>query len=143
MNRTLSFSFILGIVGALIDFSTGYLLLSESTMTTNDMGVTLTSYNTFAIAWGIGISVLGIALVLTAVANIFSMEHVALFGVLMVLFGIIMLFIAGAMYSHVTPIMSGYLVSSIAMSVVGALMISNGIFMWLNKTISRQMSDML
>lgn len=136
MNRTAYLGLSLGLVGALLDFSTGYLILTQAMMTTNEMGVNMTEYNSSALAWGIAIFVLGAILLVTAIASVSSVgkRRMDLFGVLMTVFGVAMLFIGGAMYSRVTPMMAGYFLSSLGMFVVGALMVLNGILMRRHRT---------
>jgi hypothetical protein len=122
---------ILGLVGSLIDFVSGSLILTQGVMTTNQMGVTMNEYDPYTLAWGIAIFVLGAVLLITAFASISStgMRRMDLFGVLMSVYGVVMIFIGGAMYSRLTTVMQGSFLTSLAMFSVGVLMVLNGILM--------------
>ena len=121
----------LGLVGASIDFISGYLILATSMVTTNSMGVSMTTYSSGEVAWGIGLVALGAVLVFSALATVSSigMNRMGLFGALMMVYGVAMLFIGTAMYTGLSLMMSGSAISGLAMFVVGALMIINGVFM--------------
>ncbi len=91
-------------------------------------------YSGSAIAWGVFVTILGVLLVVTAVANVslIGMKRMSLFGLLMVLYGLVMLLLGALMYSGVIPLMmekNFALVSSLGMFVVGALMLVNGSIM--------------
>ncbi|MDG6908162.1 MAG: hypothetical protein JRN20_20530 [Nitrososphaerota archaeon] len=73
-NRTNIVGFVLGLVGALLDFASAYLIIAQSvTMTQNGMGMTVTEYtDASAVIWGVGIAALGIILIVTAFVSISS-----------------------------------------------------------------------
>jgi hypothetical protein len=98
------------------------------------MGVTAMHYNSSAEAWGIFFAILAAVLVITAMMSItrFGMKKMSLFGVLMMGYGIVMIFLGFLMSSGITPMMqqqSSTQLSSVGMFVVGALMLSNGLIM--------------
>ncbi len=99
--------------------------------TTTEMGVTMPHYNSYALAWGVGISLLGVVLVATEIVSLTSlgMGRMRIFGFLMIGYGVVMLLIGTAMYSGITPMMNYSLGSSTGMSVAGALMLVNGVLM--------------
>jgi hypothetical protein len=130
LNRTALLGFILGLVGAAVDFASGYLVLSH-TVSTNTMGEMMVEYSLSELLWGVGLFALGALLVATSLISVSSvgLGRMGLFGDLMLVYGIAMLIIGSAMYSGVTPMMSGYLFSSAAMFVVGIFMIASGALM--------------
>ena len=97
-------------------------------ITTVEMGVTMSHYNSNALAWGAGISLLGVVLVVTEIVSLTSigMGRMNIFGFLMMGYGVVMLVIGTAMYSGVTPMMNYSVESSAGMFVAGALMLVNG-----------------
>lgn len=121
---------VLGFVGAGVDFISSYLILADSMVTTNSMGVSMTAYSPGAVAWGIGLSAFGAVLVFSALATVSSigLNRMRLFGALMIVYGVAMIFVGAAMYTGMA-LMSGYIISSLAMFVVGTLMILSGAFM--------------
>jgi len=123
---------ILGLTGTLLDFSSGYLILTQSMVTTNDMGMIVNRVSPAALAWGVGISILGVILLVTTILSVSSVgtDRMDVFGPLMIAYGVAMLFVGGSMYSGNTPMMQGSLPSSLGMFVIGALMTVNGILMW-------------
>ena len=127
MGSVGAFGAILGFAGALLDFYSGYLLLAGSNMRTTEMGM-VTQGGGPGVAWGIGISALGIVLAATAVASILRLGagRMADFGALMVVYGIVMLFIGASMYAGVTSMTQGAPFPALGMLVVGALMVANG-----------------
>lgn len=131
MKLTTLLGSVLGLVGAGIDFISGYLILANSMVTTNNMGVSMTAFSPGAVAWGIGLVSLGVVLVLSALALVSSigMNRMGPFGALMIVYGVVMLFIGSAMYAGFGFMMNGSVVSGLAMLVVGTLMIINGVFM--------------
>ncbi|HZW84855.1 MAG TPA: hypothetical protein VFE91_03000 [Nitrososphaerales archaeon] len=116
---------VLGLAGALLDFYSGYLILTQSGMG-GMLGGTVTG-----LAWGVGISVLGVMLLVTAVASTMPVgrQRMKAFGGMMLLYGFVMLLIGASMYSGVTPMMTGATTSGVGMLAVGALMIANGAMM--------------
>lgn len=123
--------FVLGILGSVLDFTSGYLILSNVMITTNEMGMMITSYSSSNLAWSIGLFALGALLLLTSLASISSIgrTRMNLFGMLMLVYGIVMLLVGAAMFTRVAPMMTGYLASSVGMFVVGVLMVVNGSLM--------------
>ena len=122
------FGVFLGLAGALLDFYSGYQILSQSAMTSGGGGMVENGFTPSGLVWGVGISVLGAVLLVTATASATSvgMHRMKTFGAIMTLFGILMLFIGVSMYSGVTPMMAGAALSGVGMLAVGALMIVNG-----------------
>jgi hypothetical protein len=119
----------LALAGSALDFYSGYQILAQSS--TGEMGMLAMQYTGSALAWGVGIILLGVALVITApaVASSFGMRRMRTFGTLMVGYGIIMLFIGISMYGGITPMMQGITISGLGMLVVGPLMVFNGAVM--------------
>ncbi|HEV2225887.1 MAG TPA: hypothetical protein VGR56_03670, partial [Nitrososphaerales archaeon] len=83
------FGVLLAVAGSILDFYSGYQILAQST--TNDMGMVV-QYTGSGLVWGVGIIILGAALVVTApaVVSSFGMRRMRTFGTLMVAYGIIM-----------------------------------------------------
>ncbi len=94
--------------GAALDFISGYSVGSQSMMSVDDMGIKSTVYNTSALGWGIGIWVLGVALVITAILSLTRLGSARMgsFGLLMIVFGAIMFVIGGSMYLGIVPMMA-------------------------------------
>ena len=92
------------------------------------MGITHAEYNPPSLAWGIGILVLGAAVLATPLlgATSFGRQRMRLFGSLMVSYGVLMLLVGVSMYAGMTPIMQGASLSGLAMLVVGVLMTLSG-----------------
>jgi hypothetical protein len=142
LNKLSVSSIVLGLTGASLDFYSGFIFLQMSNVTSSSMGITTMHYNNSVLTWGIAFAVLGVALVATAVTNIFSsMRRMPFFGKLMIIFGVVMVFLSLLMYSGVTPLMreSSLLISSTGMLIVGALMGVNGFLMTKNRTGSAKM----
>ncbi len=122
--------FVLALVGAILDFSAGTLIVrSSSSMSMGgEMGMPLTVAGT--VAWPIFLYSLGVILVATGLLGItkIGMSRMRLFGALMILYGIVMLVIGGSMIIGVTLMMSG-MISGIAMLFIGSAMIGNGALM--------------
>lgn len=130
MNQSTQIGLALSFAGALLDFSSGYLILTQSMSTTNEMGVTMVHYNSAAIAWGIGIVVLGVALIATALLSTsIAVGRMRFSGLLMVVYGVIMILVGASMYSNIAPMMEGVVALSTGMFLVGALMMVNGFLM--------------
>lgn len=117
---TMIFGTFLGFAGALLDFYSGYQLLSQPSMSSAPE------------VWGFGILSLGAVLAVTTLASAYSpwTDRMAEFGSLMVVYGLVMLFIGSAMYSGLISMLQGGFFSGLAMIAVGALMILNGGWMW-------------
>lgn len=135
------FGVFLAVAGSILDFYSGYQILAQST--TNDMGMVVMQYAGSGLVWGVGIIILGAALVITApaVVSSFGMRRMRTFGTLMVAYGIIMLFVGISMYRGVTPMTQGITLSGLGMLVVGPLMVFNGAIMWRSRT-SLQMDSL-
>jgi hypothetical protein len=131
LKRITLAGFILGLAGAFLDFSSGYLILTQSKMSVDTMGVMMTEYNSTSLAWGIGLAALGALLIATSFASVSSLgiARMRIFGVLMMVYGAIMLLIGETMYSGMAPIMEGSFLSSVGMLLVGTLMLLNGFLM--------------
>jgi hypothetical protein len=113
---------VLGFVGALLDFYSGSLLLAG----TSEMGTVTQSGGGIDAVWGVGMTALGVVLIVTALAEIlpYGAQRMGDFGALMGLYGIVMLFVGSMMYAGLTS-MQGTL-PGLGMLVVGALMVVNG-----------------
>ena len=120
---------LLGFSGAFMDNYSGQQILGQS-QTINDMGV-MEGYTPAGFAWGVGLILLAVVLGVTSVALLFRfrMTRMSDYGVLMVVYGLAMVFIGGSMYLGVVSMMTGVFTSALAMLIVGALMIANGILM--------------
>ncbi|MGI0078468.1 MAG: hypothetical protein ACRECH_02485 [Nitrososphaerales archaeon] len=131
MNTPVKTGLVLGILGAALDFNSGYLFVSQSVMMTNDMGVMTTHFDVPALEWGVVLFSLGALILGTSLvsATLFGMQRMRSFGVIMAVYGIAMLVIGSIMYSGMTPMMTGSTFSSIGMFAVGALMVINGVLM--------------
>jgi hypothetical protein len=131
LNHTKQAALILSFAGALLDIYSGYSFLAQSTTTSNDMGVIMTVHNSSAFAWGTGVLALGAILIITAIASVtyLGKTRMLLFGILMIVYGAVMLLIGASMYSGIAPLMNAALLSSAGMFAVGALMILNGALM--------------
>jgi len=141
-----SLSLVLGITGSVLDFYSGY-QISHSDMMLPGMGMTHAEYNPTSLAWGIGILVLGSAVLATTIlgATSFGRQRMRLFGSLMVSYGVLMLLVGVSMYAGMTPIMQGASLSGLAMLVVGVLMTLSGGLMvlpWVGKVSSGSRSQM-
>ena len=118
---------IIGFAGTLLDFYSGYMILTGSGMMTNGMGMA-SQRNNAGLVWGIGILLLGVVLAVTALAIVPGrgappMKDV---GALMVVYGIVMLFIGGSMILKFAPMAQGMFLPGSAMVIVGVLMVVNG-----------------
>lgn len=120
---------LLGFAGAVLDFYSGYVILAQSWMV-NDMGI-FTGYTSTGLAWGIGVVSLGVVLAITSMAVMFygRMNRMGDFGVLMIVYGLAMLFIGGSMYLGIAAMMNGAFFPAFAMLALGILMITNGALM--------------
>lgn len=125
LGVTRLFGVFLGLAGALLDFYSGYLFLTPSVMG-GPIGGTAAN-----LAWGVGVSVLGVVLLVTAVASARPLGRLRMktFGEMMALLGIMMLLIGASMYFGATPMMTGATLSGIGMLAVGTLMLANGSLM--------------
>jgi hypothetical protein len=120
---------LLGFAGAFLDFYSGYQVLLQS-QTVNGMGI-MEGYTWAGLAWGIGVILLGVVLLVTSIALAQSsrMNRMGDFGVLMTVYGLAMLFVGGSMYFGLATTMAGAFSPGPAMLAVGALMIANGALM--------------
>lgn len=128
MRNTSVAGVLLGLAGALLDYASGYLALTHSMMSVNEMGNMVSSYSSSGLGWSIGLFALGTLLLVTAVASISKagMDHMDLFGLLMISYGVVMLFIGAMMFLGFAQMMTGYIFSGVGMFVVGILMVVNG-----------------
>ncbi len=122
---------VLSIVGAAIDFVTANFFFSQSMSVTNGMGMLVSNHNQYAIEWSVVLFALGGLLVVTSLLGVshFGVQKMNIFGGLMMLYGATMIFLGVLMFSGMSPMMNGSLYSSLAMLVVGFLMILNGALM--------------
>ena len=136
----ISRAIVLGVLGAAVDIASGYLFLTQSMITTNDMGVMVTGVNYQGIGWSLGLFSLGALILATTFlgASSFGSGRMRNFGYLMVIYGIVMLLIGTLMYSGMTPMMGGSLYSSLGMFIIGVLMTANGAMM--TKTMPSKMA---
>lgn len=130
MRSSLSlFGTALGIIGALVDFGTGFYILSQSYVVMGPMG-TASGYDPTGVAWGGGLVLLGTLLLTTViVSEAGSRLRMATLGRLMALYGVAMLVVGVSMYVNITPMMAGGVLSGYAMLGVGVLMTANGVMM--------------
>ena len=121
------FGVFLGLAGAILDFYSGYQILSQPVIP-GGIGM---GQNAYTLGWGIGILALGAVLLVTAAASATSsgVHRMKTFGATMALYGIVMLFIGVSMYSGASPMMAGTALSGLGMLAVGALMVVNGAVM--------------
>lgn len=146
MNLRSIVGLVLSLAGAALDFSTGYLILQNQLMTTTDnMGMVVTQYNASSLFWGLGLLALGVLLIATGFLSLTAirMKRMGLFGSLMAAYGMIMLLVGYLMYSGLTPIMQGSMISSLGMFLLGVLMIASGVLMSKNSKpmMTRTMSE--
>jgi hypothetical protein len=124
------FGLVLGTAGAILDFYSAFLLLTQSGTGMSGMEKVAVHSGTGLVS-GIGIAALGIILGATAVSyvvpsGILSMKD---FGALMIVYGGGMLFIGVLMYSGITSMAQGTIFPAFGMLVIGALMFANGVIM--------------
>ena len=128
---------ILGFAGALLDFYSGYVLLTSSGMGASEMGTStlITQDNSTGFVWGVGVVALGAVLAVTAVASLSLMgARMKDLGALMVVYGLAMLFVGASMYAGITSMVQGAPFPSMGMVGVGVLMIANGTMMLRTRT---------
>jgi hypothetical protein len=115
---------VLAILGAALDFYSSYQIMSYPTA-----GMMESSQP--ATAWEVGLASLGVLLVITAVVGISPLRagRMALFGALMTIYGVLMLFLGAAMDSGISPAMQTATVAGLGMLAVGVLMVVNGLMM--------------
>jgi hypothetical protein len=128
MSASMVSGTILGFLGAALDFYSGYLLLAQEN-TTNDMGIAVA--NPYALAWGAGVSILGVAVLATSIFSLSAAgaRRMGGVGVLMVAFGAAMLVVGASMYGGAAPMIQGATLAGAGMLVVGVLMAVNGAIM--------------
>jgi hypothetical protein len=121
-----SFGLVLGLVGAVLDFYSAYLLYTANPMVLNEQGMAVQS--SAGVVWGFGIAALGVVLAVTVVGAVLTkgLDRMKDFGALMVVYGLAMLFVGGYMLTGLGPMMQGTLFPGVGMLVVGVLMILNG-----------------
>jgi hypothetical protein len=123
------FGMVLGFAGALLDFYSGYLLLTHAGMERPGMGA-ITENGASGPVWGVGIVALGAVLAVTTLATVSSMgTRKRELGALMLVYGAAMLFIGASMYEGITSMGQGSLFPASGMFLVGALMVANGAMM--------------
>jgi len=125
---------ILGFAGALLDFYSGYLLLTNTGMGASGMGTG--TLDSTGLVWGTGIVALGVVLAVTAAASLSSMQaRMKDLGALMVVYGLVMLFVGGSMAAGLTSMVQGAIIPALGMLGIGMLMIANGAMMFRARTI--------
>jgi hypothetical protein len=117
----------LGLAGAVLDFYSSYEIMSYPAAT---MGMALGVAVSGAI-WMAGLVALGVLLVATAVASFssFGASRMALFGGMMVVYGVVMLLVGATMDAGISPAMQTASFTGLGMLVVGAAMVANGSMM--------------
>lgn len=122
--------FVLSVVGAILDFSAGTLIVRGSSSMSMGGEMGMQTMVTASVFWPILLYSLGAVLIATGLLGItkIGMGRMRLFGGLMILYGIMMLAIGGSMIVGVTLMMSG-LISGTAMLFIGSAMIGNGALM--------------
>lgn len=115
---------VLAVLGAALDLYSSYRVVSYPTT-----GMMVSSQP--AAAWGVGLASLGVLLLATAAAGASSLgvRHMAFFGALMTIYGVVMLFLGVAMDSGISPGMQTAALAGAGMLLVGALMAVNGLMM--------------
>ncbi len=119
-------SALLGIVGGIIDFVAGLALLQPTGM--NSMGMR-TSMNLFpSSVAGYFLLVLGAIVFLTGLfmLSMWMMRHRSGFGLLMLMYGVIMLILGFMMLGQVIFMMQGSTLSGATMIIVGLAMLYSG-----------------
>jgi hypothetical protein len=116
----------LALIGAALDFYSSYEIMSYPTMTVGMAEGTLS-----ATIWGVGLAALGVLLVATAAASFssFGADRMALFGGIMVVYGVVMLLVGATMDASISPAMQTASLTGLGMLVVGAVMVVNGSMM--------------
>ena len=117
-----SSSFMLGILGGLLDFA------SATTIAINQGGM-VNSFLFSGYVWAAIILTLGVLVVIVAVFSVMStgMRHLRGFALLMMTLGIVMVIIGGIMSTG--SIVGSSVIYSYGMVIVGILMAANGVSM--------------
>lgn len=131
------FGLVLGIVGASLDFYSGYQLIAGSAQSSalpSSVGMPAVQYVAAGLPWGAGIAILGVMVAFSSVASVsmFGAAHMRTFGVLMVVYGLLMVLVGFAM-GGLASAMGTESLSGFGMLLVGGLMAING-FMMLRET---------
>jgi hypothetical protein len=133
-SNTRALGVILGFAGALLDFYSGYLLLTNTGMAASGMGTG--TLDSTGLVWGTGIVALGVVLAITAAASLSSMQaRMKDLGALMAVYGLVMLFVGGSMAAGLTSMAQGAIIPALGMLGIGMLMIANGAMMFRPRTI--------
>lgn len=121
-----AFGVALGAAGSLLDFYSAYLLLAHSTMVSGGMAAVDQGD-----VWGAGIAMLGVVLLVTALAAAASSgSRMMDYGALMAVYGAVMLFVGGFMVlGLVGQMVVATSVPGLGMLGIGALMLVNGALM--------------
>jgi hypothetical protein len=117
----------LGLAGAALDFYSSYEIMSYPA-TTMGMASGVAVSGTI---WVAGLTALGVLLVATAVASLssFGASRMALFGGMMVVYGVVMLLVGATMGAGMSPAMQTSSFTGLGMLMVGAAMVANGSMM--------------
>lgn len=118
---------LLSIVGAILDFASGAFIL-QTLSTPVGTGMVASGVQSTAWGWTLLLFAMGALLLITGVLGItpLAMRRMRFFGVIMILYGIVMLVIGSFMSFGIAPMMRGGLVSGLTMLMVGLGMIVNG-----------------
>ncbi len=127
VSKLLAASLVLSIIGAVLNFASGTLLLQPEQE--GDMGMRPPGRE--ATTWAILLFGLGVLLIVTGVLEVtrMAMRRMRLFGGSMIIYGIVMLIIGGFMFNGSTPTMQGATIYSAGMLVIGIGMVANGFLM--------------
>ncbi|MDG6937668.1 MAG: hypothetical protein JRN16_05175 [Nitrososphaerota archaeon] len=127
------FGLILGLVGASLDFYSGYQLIAGSAQSSalpSGVGMPAVQYVNSGLPWGAGVAALGVLVASTSVASVsvFGAAHMRAFGALMVVYGLLMVLVGFAM-GGLASAMGPESLSGFGMLLVGGLMAINGFMM--------------
>jgi hypothetical protein len=121
------FSALIGIVGGLVDMVLGLVLLQPPPpMQTMGMRTIMIPPNSL---WpGYFLLALGVVVLLTGLylMSVRMMQHRSSFGLLMLIYGVIMLILAAAMFGQMFFMMQGSALSGIAMVILAVAMLYSG-----------------
>ena len=127
------FGFVLGLVGAFLDLYSGYQLMvapAQSSMSVSRAGMLTVQVAAFGVPAGTALIALGILVATSALASVsaFGAAHMRGFGVLMAVYGLLMLFVGFAMGGMASAAGQASL-PGFGMLLVGGLMAINGFMM--------------
>lgn len=120
-------SALIGITGGIVDFAIGLIILQQPSSAASMMMET-SGTQTSAISLGYSILALGAVVLFTGLymLTVRMMQHRSGFGLLMILYGIIMLILGAGMIGQMFFVMQGSTFSGGLMIVVGLAMLYSG-----------------